>query len=259
MDDLFKETHHRIRLWKSFPADYPAHFHDAVEIIFVLSGTACAYCNGTAYPLRKGSIFFVSPNFIHSYQDRSADYCHILLIVDPAKLNEETQLFLTQSVPKEPIWQDTELTHKIWNLINIAIEIQSDISNTSLTLLLSTIISLISENLEFQKSNPSKQSIKLILEYCRTHFREPISLNLISRTLHFSESYISHSFSNILKISLPDYINGLRLNEAVRLLKTTKLSITEIAAQAGFPTTRTFNRVFTKQYAISPTQFRKQA
>ena len=257
MDKYFKEDHNSIRLWKSFLADYPAHFHEAIEVVFVLSGTATAQCNGIAYSLHSGSIFLACPNMIHAYKDRSQDYCHIVLIVDPGKLNEITQRKLAKSVSDYPVWQDTNKKSRVWQLIEIANDIQTDVTEDSLTLLLSTIVSIILENISLRKSTESKQSIRIVLEYCRTHFQEPISLKHLAETLHFSESYISHSFSKEIHISLPDYINGLRLHEAVRMLRNTNKSITEISIQSGFPTTRTFNRVFMKQYGISPTKFRK--
>lgn len=257
MENYFRENHNRIRLWKSFLSDYPAHFHEAIEVMFVLNGTATAMCNGIAYTLRAGSIFLACPNMIHAYKDKSQDYCHIVLIIDPGKLNEATERMLRKSIPDCPVWHDSNKSSSIWQLIEIANEIQADVTEDSLTLLLSTIISLILENMKLRKSTESKQSIRIVLEYCRTHFHEPISLKHLSETLHISESYISHSFSKEINISLPDYINGLRLSEAVRMLKNTNLSITEISNRAGFPTTRTFNRVFMKQYGISPTQFRK--
>lgn len=257
MENYFKEKHNQIKLWKSFLVDYPAHFHEAVEVIFVIGGTATAYYNGTAFPLSSGSIFFVCPNIIHAYKDRSPDYCHIVLIIDPGQLGEKASSLIAQSIPNNPIWQDCDKSSKLWDLIEIANDIKSSVTQETLTLLLSTIVNLILENIEFNKPTEKKQSIRLILTYCRSRFREPISLKSISEAVNLSESYISHSFSDVLNISLPDYINGLRLNEAVRLLKSTKMNITEIASQSGFPTTRTFNRVFVKQYGISPTKFRK--
>ena len=258
MENYFKENHNKIKLWKSFPNDYPAHFHESIEIIFVLRGTATAYYNGTVCPLSQGSIFFLSPNIIHAYKDKSRDYCHMLLLMNPRELSSQVFSFLSENIPDIPVWQDSQKDSHIWNLIELANDMQSSVTQETLTLLLSAIVSLILENISFKKSVEGKQSIRQILDYCRNHFQEPVSLRLLSETLHFSESYISHSFSNMIGISLPEYLNGLRLNEAVRLMKITNMSITEISIQSGFPTTRTFNRVFMKQYGIPPTKFRKR-
>jgi len=82
-------------------------------------------------------------------------------------------------------------------------------------------------------------------------------LETLAQELDLSISHISRIFSHKLKISFSDYINGLRLNTAVNLMNTSNITITKAAAYAGFPTIRTFNRVFIEQYGITPSQYRQ--
>ncbi|MBR5507608.1 MAG: helix-turn-helix transcriptional regulator [Clostridia bacterium] len=84
-----------------------------------------------------------------------------------------------------------------------------------------------------------------------------ISIDQISKDLKISKSCISHTFSEKFRIPFRTYINTLRLREAVKLLENTSKSITEIAAESGFETIRTFNRSFTQSFGISPSQYRK--
>ncbi len=257
MNGYFKQVHDKILLFKNHIADFPPHFHDEAEVIFVLSGTATAICNGETYSLSAGSILLVGPNLIHAYRDRSQDFCQYVMIINPGRLNKNTEYLLSQGIPESPVWQDSEKSSPVWQLIDIAYEIQQEISLITLQNLLSTIVSLILEKHTITKQTGSKHGVRSILEYCRLHYQEPISLKLLSDTLHFSQSYISHSFRRELNMSLPDYINGLRLNEAVRMLQNTNMSIADIAVSAGFPTARTFNRIFYQKYGISPSVFRK--
>ena len=87
-----------------------------------------------------------------------------------------------------------------------------------------------------------------------TSIREASSLE---EALHLNKYYVSHLFSQKLGISFHDYINSLRVSEACRLLLNTEKSITQISEGVGFNTLRTFNRAFTKQLGISPSQYRK--
>jgi len=60
--------------------------------------------------------------------------------------------------------------------------------------------------------------------------------------------------------NLPDYINGFRLEEAIRLLDREKdLSIEQIAKQAGFGSSRSLQRQFKDKYNMSPGEYRKLA
>ena len=55
-----------------------------------------------------------------------------------------------------------------------------------------------------------------------------------------------------------DQAGMARLNKAVSLLQKSGLNMTQVAEQAGFPTIRTFNRVFRKQYGCTPLEYRAQ-
>jgi len=258
MEKYFRELTRNIRLdHDTATAPYPPHFHDSIEVIFVLDGTETACCNGVAYRLKPGSIFLAASNTIHSYRDRSQNFEKLMLIMEPGLLMGPGAQLL-RNAPYNPVWNDPERKSVIWSLIQQAYAQQNRIRKDSLILLLSTVISLLLEHMDLQKTADPGNSIRNIVDYCREHFREPISVGHLADALHLSQSHISHTFSNVLNISFPDYINGLRMNEAERLLKSTQMNITQIAVQSGFPTNRTFNRVFLKQFGVSPTVYREQ-
>ncbi len=54
-----------------------------------------------------------------------------------------------------------------------------------------------------------------------------------------------------------DYLNNYRLMMAEQMIKTSDLSITEIAQINGFDNISYFNRIFKKKYNQSPSTLRK--
>ena len=113
--------------------------------------------------------------------------------------------------------------------------------------------------MSFTKDNISSQNaLSAILNFCENNYREDISLDIVSKSLGFSKSHISHIFSDKLRMNFRNYINSLRLNYATELLSNEKRSITEIASESGFDTIRTFNRAFRKMHNTSPLEYRKQ-
>ncbi len=58
-------------------------------------------------------------------------------------------------------------------------------------------------------------------------------------------------------MSFIEYVNRLRMQEALTLLQDSSLSILEISEQAGFGTERTFRRQFQSQCGMSPSAYRK--
>ena len=53
------------------------------------------------------------------------------------------------------------------------------------------------------------------------------------------------------------YLTEYRLSYAVKALKDTEKSVTEIAIECGFSTASYFGKQFKKAYAITPLQFRQ--
>ena len=255
MQTYIKETHDHIKLRVHYVHDAIPHFHDAIELIFMIEGTMTAYCNGTPYQLGPGDVFFAGSNVIHSY-NLSGRCNSILLIADPALLFGSASLFVEKH-PVYPVWSDPNMTSKVWDLIRQAVELKPYTDQQTLVLLLSFIISLMMKDLDMKKTCDPNRSAQGILDYCKHHYLEPISIDQVAKALLSSKSHISHTFSNVLNISFPDYINILRLGDAVRLMQDPQLSLLEIATASGFSSLRNFSRVFTKHYGTSPAQYRK--
>ena len=74
--------------------------------------------------------------------------------------------------------------------------------------------------------------------------------------MKLSEPYFSKFFRKVSGMTFSQYLNTVRLEHAIELLKnnTTHMPITEIAAQCGFDTIRHFNRVFKDITGMSPRQ-----
>lgn len=103
-------------------------------------------------------------------------------------------------------------------------------------------------------------AMRRVVMHCLNNFKNSaLSLENISVELHLSKYYISHIFTNKIKISFNDFINEMRIEEACRLLKSdSKLSATQIAYEVGFGSIRTFNRAFVKFKGISPREFKNR-
>jgi len=66
-------------------------------------------------------------------------------------------------------------------------------------------------------------------------------------------------FKQAAGIPLGSYIKNYRLNHAMALLRTSKMSITEIAIQAGYASPQAFSRSFRKETGNTPRSYRKRA
>ena len=70
--------------------------------------------------------------------------------------------------------------------------------------------------------------------------------------MNMSEAYFSRFFKRISGMTFSMYLNHIRVNRAIDLIKNTDLSMTEIAMTCGFETIRNFNRVFRQITGYAP-------
>ena len=59
--------------------------------------------------------------------------------------------------------------------------------------------------------------------------------------------------------SFTEYLEGVRLNQAMKLLRESDAGVTEIAVRCGFTTQNTFYKAFRRRFGISPTAARRSS
>ena len=93
--------------------------------------------------------------------------------------------------------------------------------------------------------------------YVESHYQDAnLSLAELANMFGLSTSYFSKMFKEKYKVSIPDYINLVRINQAKKLLSETPQSVQTIAAAVGFTESSTFIRVFKKTEGITPGVYR---
>jgi AraC-like DNA-binding protein len=91
-------------------------------------------------------------------------------------------------------------------------------------------------------------------------YRNPtLNRDIMVEQLGTSKNLFIEAFQHCFNMPLADYINELRLNDAIALLEQSDLSIEELSEKAGFGSDRTFRRQFQDKYNMSPQNYRKLA
>ena len=93
--------------------------------------------------------------------------------------------------------------------------------------------------------------------YIEKHLHEDISIEQLCKDLKIGRTKLYEVFRNEMKMGISKYILRRRMHRAKKLLKTTDLSISEIAYNVGFSDYNYFSRVYKKIYGKSPRQYRK--
>lgn len=95
-----------------------------------------------------------------------------------------------------------------------------------------------------------------ILEYINNNYQDTIELKECAERYHTSPSYIARMFKKYYGVSFITYVNNLRIDKALVLLKNTDVSIKEIAYKVGYNNLNYFYKVFKKNIGITPNIFK---
>ncbi len=99
--------------------------------------------------------------------------------------------------------------------------------------------------------------LKRLHQYVEQSYSEPISLKKAASVAALESSYFSSYFRAKVGITFTDWLRQVRIRKAMKLMKASDFSITEVAYEVGFGDLRTFGRAFKKHTLMTPMEFKK--
>jgi two-component system response regulator YesN len=128
------------------------------------------------------------------------------------------------------------------------------------SMLKNSVIDMLSEMIDtiLKTRNWKKEMIiKTCLQYIEEHYAEDLFLESVASKFYFNTSYFSHYFKVNTGISFSQYLLRTRLRKGKELLEETDSKIYEISKLIGFKDTKYFNRVFKKEFGVTPEEYRR--
>lgn len=84
-----------------------------------------------------------------------------------------------------------------------------------------------------------------------------LTIERLAKRLHVPMRNLSAAINQSKGMNISQYVNGFRLDHAASLLRTSQISVTDIATQSGFLTRSNFYREFQRRYGKSPAAYRQ--
>ncbi len=98
--------------------------------------------------------------------------------------------------------------------------------------------------------------IQSILRYIADNYDQKITIEDVAQVTGLHPNYAMKLFNQVMKISIKQYINKLRLQHAQALLVDTNNPVLNIAFEAGFGSISRFYDIFQREFNMTPQQFR---
>ena len=253
-----KKTRYLVGPVNKYP--YPAHIHDALEIVVLRKGYLNMTVNGEPYILGPDSILAVFPKMVHSYESASEDADGVFIGFTPGVI-DEFHTALTTLWPVTPMTRieegDEELERAVEHLERYSKE---DSGNPLLLAYIHLFMACLLMKLEMVPSSELHGGSFMyeVMDYIQEHSAENLSLESVAKAVGVGKSHLSHLFSQKLKINFRRYLNTIRVEKACILLQESENSIKEVCFECGFDSTRTFHRVFLEEQKVTPGEYRER-
>jgi two-component system, response regulator YesN len=114
--------------------------------------------------------------------------------------------------------------------------------------------SIIRENKDLYFPKP----LGLAVSYIKENYAKPLQLSSVAQKCEISQGYLSRLFSECLNTTFIDYLNTLRINEAVKLLRNERKSVKEVTYLVGYNDPNYFSRIFRRYLKVSPSELAKR-
>ncbi len=258
------------------------HWHTSIEIFTVMEGSLSFYIDEVEYPLKAGEFLIINSNEVHSIKAPLRNETIVLQI--PLKQFSDyftAQRFIRfhsgntlqrEAAPWKAIKQENEGTtgtdRRMVSLIQELYRVYMSreagyefrvraVFYEILYLMVSTYRVTEVEESELKNSR-RLDALSKITTYMREHYKEDLRLSGLAAMFGYSDAYLSRMFRRYAKVNFKTYLQDIRMAYAYKELLNTDHTISSIALDNGFASSRAFSKEFVKRYGILPGRVERQ-
>lgn len=255
----------------------PWHWHEELEFSFVRQGALRVAVSGRNLVFSEGEGFFLNANILHCMAPAETNQVvrwdshmfhptflggYYRSVFDTKYLSP---VLKNRNFPLAAFRGENETQAQILELLQQAAAVQSEPDSEMRTRNLFSELWLLlrremqrCEQLQEYKSPVSQERIQCMLAYIHTHYQEKLTLEQIAASASVSKRECLRCFQNCIQCTPLAYVLDYRIQMAERLLWTTNLPVTQIAALVGIENSAYFSKLYRQLRGMTPGQYRKR-
>ncbi|MGN0598730.1 MAG: helix-turn-helix domain-containing protein [Oscillospiraceae bacterium] len=224
------------------------HWHIESELIFAEKGSAEVMAENTVYALSEGGCVFIRSGAVH-YIKAETDSVVSVMKIDSELISSA----VGAQTPVCPLLESRYPTAEVFEKIRQEISAEEKYCEVVCAGLVTAMIAEIfrNEKTEALNSNSESTAYKELLRLIGERYAD-ITFDEAAEFMCFSKPYFSKYFRRMSGMTFSEYLNIVRVSEAVKMLSHGDLSAGETALAAGFGTIRSFNRIFKRYTGFTP-------
>lgn len=229
---------------------------------FVTDGKGMLIIEGKEYHIKKNDIFLIPKGTpIQYFADEKEPWTYMWVTFSGEMA--DTYLNYACLSKDEPVIHSTIPTSSYTSLIQSILDanhltVANEIKRVAyLYEILSMVIETqaASRNADGSYDYSGDAYVDYALQYIKVNYKT-IKVGDIAAYVGIDRSYLTSLFKKNLNVSPQQYLISFKLSEAAKLLKTTDLSVSEVAEAVGYDDSGNFSRVFKQTYGVTPQNYR---
>lgn len=244
---------------------FPMHWHDRMELLYVVSGTIHLHSEGERTDVGAGQMAAIAPRQMHGGVTGSENAVYHTIMFDVEKFCNSTgasDKYLRPLLKEEIRFRKAADDAALQEAAEGLLELLTGKGEKNSLLAVGAIYELIGRLYPYsirrgKMTRQQDESFGSILEYVNDHFDKKLSLQNVSGMFGYNPSYFCRRFRKITGLSFARYVRLLRMEQAQKLLKSTGDGIGEVAMKCGYPDAGYFSNCFKKAFGYTPAEFQK--
>lgn len=247
------------------------HWHECVEILYMLEGTALQQINDRRFSMQKNDMVILHEGIVHSTYCTVEEDVKILVVKFlPGIINKnyprafESKYFLAFfNAYENQTCHITDMPQHAMQIHHLMLGLYDEFRNReagyeiyTVGYIYQLIACLVRANFlnipDTLKLREDIHHIDRIFRYVEKHYKDRISIKDASGMLNLSCSYFSKYFKKITGRTFKEYVDYVRICEVEKLILSGAMNVSQAAYEAGFSNIPSFNRVFKRVRGYVP-------
>ncbi|MFC4304944.1 helix-turn-helix domain-containing protein [Cohnella boryungensis] len=236
------------------------------SLYYVQSGRGTLRIGGVIQPIEARQLYYAPPQSIMELTllGGPAAYCCLSFKTVTLALtlgNPEAEAALAVApvfaAGRLPIQSRSAIGQGIESLCDSVVTGPDIAADFALRVRLEQLLDRIMQDLDIDRGSP-EQGIERSIAYMNEHLSDKLDLETLAGAANMNCDTYARQFKKKMSRSPLDYLNGLRMEQAKKLLNRDDCRVKEVAAEVGFNSEFYFSRMFRRTAGISPSVYMRR-
>lgn len=258
------------------------HSHSFIEIAFITKGSGIHRVGDMEFPCGQGEIYIINTDVPHQFMAHATCELEIYncifkpmffnyALIDSKKFYDITHHFLIKLLDGDAHFESPRITldpstfKSIYSIYENMLQEYTSKEEGYTEILkaeLIKLIILILRTIKKELAPPNSSSIKnelleKAITYIHSNYYDQISIEELSMMAFLSKSHFCRLFKDYSGMTVKEYTQKIRIQEACRLLLNSEQKISDISTEVGYSDLKHFISLFKKLMGQTPSEYRK--